>query len=143
MDARVLSTLPYDRGVLVINRQNTVITSKPKTLCSELVKQIKKYRGVLLLSIFMATLDVGLFSSSFAQISFVSLFLLSYLVFDTRAGSVTRQVPVHILKESDFAEINVANCRIQVRSVRLLESKKPPLFQITVTHKAQRWHSWR
>jgi hypothetical protein len=44
--------------------------------------------------------------------------------------------------ENLMATINVANCQIHIRKVKINE-KKTISFRITITHKTLRWHIWR
>jgi hypothetical protein len=44
--------------------------------------------------------------------------------------------------ESVMAPINVANCQIHIRKVKINEDDSPS-FRITITHKTLRWHVWR
>jgi hypothetical protein len=44
--------------------------------------------------------------------------------------------------EKVMAAINIANCQISIRKVKINEDGSPS-FRITITHKTLRWHVWR
>jgi hypothetical protein len=52
------------------------------------------------------------------------------------------QVSQFANNEKMMAEVSVANIFFHVRKVKICESK-PSLFQITVTFRVHRWHTWR
>lgn len=50
--------------------------------------------------------------------------------------------PSPIEDENIMAAINVANCHISIRKVKINEDGSI-LFRLTITHKTLRWHVWR
>jgi hypothetical protein len=141
------STFPDNARVLCINRRHEIISSSYKI---SLLRSIFSGRYSLFFPLGLAFLltflgfqsESSLFLSSLLVI-FANI-ILSRIYCDAKEEVDSRDpdaIPFCSM-ESNMANINITNCSVHVRNVKILESGDH-MYRLSVTYKSHRWHVWR
>lgn len=139
----------YTSGVLCLNSKYHQILPKKQSIFTFSSWKISFFCFCLgyLLNYWFKKIQYSYFLSSILTLLFYEFYSLFYIKLKTNSSSyvddknkVVSLVPIE--DENQMANINVANCLIHIRKVKINENKLI-FFRITVTHKTLRWHVWR
>jgi hypothetical protein len=98
--------------------------------------------GGYLLNYWIQDLKLSYFISSIIALLFHEFKKIFHKFQCSKSNNTHRVKLLPIDDENLMATINVANCQIHIRKVKINENKSIS-FRITITHKTLRWHVWR